>query len=125
MTEEVLEPLNTDTRYLWFTDEAAAMSALAPFFHQETETDEEGNAQPVGDPVLIQYSRNHCIDLVGALSKPTGLTTEVDGLEVAETVPIPGYHVNIRALTRVYEAEITALSDTHGVTVDHPQRKWL
>jgi hypothetical protein len=122
MTEETLEPLNTGTRYLKFTTEKAAMKALAPFFHQETETDEEGNAQPVGDPVLIQYSRNHCIDLVGALSKPTGKLLEDD---VPEMTPIPGYHVNIRALTRVYEAEITALSDTHGVEVANPQRKWL
>lgn len=121
MTEEVLEPLKTETRYLKFTTEKAAMTALKPFFYQEMGKDDEGEPVAVGDPILMQYSRDHAIDLVGVIVEPTGKLLEDD---VPELAPLPGWHVNIRSLTRVHEDTINTLEEQFGVTVTNPRRRW-
>lgn len=38
------------------------------------------------------------LDVIGTISKPTGKTNTVDGMEVPEMAPIPGYHANLRGV---------------------------
>lgn len=59
---------------------------------------------PAGDPENSASMRlNGCaLDTIGQISKPTGKTNTVDGMEVPEMATIDGYHANLRG----------ALSDT-------------
>lgn len=38
----------------------------------------------------------HAIDIIGVIWKPTGKTVEVEDCDVAEMVPLFGWHANVR-----------------------------
>ncbi len=51
----------------------------------------------VQDGEIVTSSHNHSIVLLGELQKPTGaMLTDKEGNEFAETVPLSGYHANLR-----------------------------
>ncbi|WP_281441165.1 hypothetical protein [Aeromonas veronii] len=60
------------------------------------------------------------LDVIGAIYKPTGETTIVDGESVPVTAPVPGYHVNVRTSSPEQAAALDALR-TYPET---PVRKW-
>ncbi len=62
--------------YLSFTDEAQAKAVL-----------------------YADHRQNYLnIDTIGVIYKPTGATTEQDGVTVPVMAPIPGWHVNVRVV---------------------------
>jgi hypothetical protein len=99
--------------YLAFTDEAAANAVL--FTQEPTEWDEEGNATAF-EP--RQSYRN--IDTIGVIYKPTGETTEQDGMAVPVMAAIPGWHVNVR-LVDGEDAEPLRAFEVHPTV---PRRVW-
>lgn len=62
---------------------AAGLAEIQPIFGTENDT---------------QFISNVTLDIIGLIYKPTGntLTTE-DGLQYPETLPIDGYHANLKA----------------------------
>ena len=100
------------------------------FYHQETETqvDAETGEETVinvGDPILLQYTSDYALDVVGVIQKPTGNTLiDANGNEYSEMAPIPGWHLNVRLLNDNMRAEIEALDVTYGVTPKTPERVW-
>lgn len=52
-----------------------------------------------GEVILPAHDRvadGLVIDIIGEIHKPTGETVTVDGLQVPEMAPVPGYHANLR-----------------------------
>ena len=126
--------------YFAFTDEAAAATALQPFYHQpqvqsvDPETgeklyDEETNAPVMendGDAYLVMHSHNHSFDIVGLIHEPTGnMLTDDEGIEYPEMAPIPGWHVNLRIRGDYMRDEAEAIDATDGVSPVTPHRTWL
>ena len=141
MTEEpiTIEAPKRDFYYA-FTDEAAAATALQPFYHQpqvqsvDPETGEklfdEETGEPVmendGDPYLVMHSHNHSFDIVGLIHEPTGnMLTDEEGIEYPEMAPIPGWHVNLRIRGDYMRDEAEAIDATDGVSPVTPHRTWL
>ena len=141
MTEEpiIAEAPKRDFYYA-FTDEAAAATALQPFYHQpqvqsvDPETGEklfdEETGEPVmeddGDPYLVMHSHNHSFDIVGLIHEPTGnMLTDDEGMEYPEMAPIPGWHVNLRIRGDYMRDEAEAIDATDGVSPVTPHRTWL
>ena len=141
MTEEpiIAEAPKRDFYYA-FTDEAAAATALQPFYYQpqvqsvDPETGEklfdEETGEPVmendGDAYLVMHSHNHSFDIVGLIHEPTGnMLTDADGMEYPEMAPIPGWHVNLRIRGDYMRDEAEAIDATDGVSPVTPHRTWL
>ena len=141
MTEEpiIAEAPKRDFYYS-FTDEAAAATALQPFYHQpqvqsvDPETGEklfdEETGEPVmendGDAYLVMHSHNHSFDIVGLIHEPTGnMLTDEEGIEYPEMAPIPGWHVNLRIRGDYMRDEAEAIDATDGVSPVTPHRTWL
>ena len=141
MTEEpiIIEAPKRDF-YFAFTDEAAAATALQPFYYQpqvqsvDPETGEklydEETGEPVmendGDAYLVMHSHNHSFDIVGLIHEPTGnMLTDADGMEYPEMAPIPGWHVNLRIRGDYMRDDAEALDATDGVSPVTPHRTWL
>ena len=126
--------------YYAFTDEAAAATALQPFYYQpqvqsvDPETGEklfdEETGEPImeddGDPYLVMHSHNHSFDIVGLIHEPTGnMLTDAEGIEYPEMAPIPGWHVNLRIRGDYMRTEAEAIDATDGVSPVTPHRTWL
>ena len=126
--------------YFAFTDEAAAATALQPFYYQpqvqsvDPETGEklfdEETGEPVmendGDAYLVMHSHNHSFDIVGLIHEPTGnMLTDAEGMEYPEMAPIPGWHVNLRIRGDYMRDEAEAIDATDGVSPVTPHRTWL
>ena len=141
MTEEpiTIEAPKRDFYYA-FTDEAAAATALQPFYYQpqvqsvDPETGEklydEETGEPVmendGDAYLVMHSHNHSFDIVGLIHEPTGnMLTDDEGMEYPEMAPIPGWHVNLRIRGDYMRDEAEAIDATDGVSPVTPHRTWL
>ena len=102
--------------YYAFTDEAAAATALQPFYHQPDE----------GDAYLVMNSHNHSFDIVGLIHEPTGnMLTDAEGIEYPEMAPIPGWHVNLRIRGDYMRTEAEAIDAVSGVVPATPHRTWL
>ena len=132
MTEEpiIAEAPKRDF-YFSFTDEAAAATALQPFYYQPviTSVDEE-TGEPVmendGDPYLVMHSHNHSFDIVGLIHEPTGnMLTDDEGNEYPEMAPIDGWHVNLRIRGDYLRDEAEAIDTDFGVEPATPHRTWL
>ena len=141
MTEEpiTIEAPKRDFYYA-FTDEAAAATALQPFYHQpqvqsvDPETGDklfdEETGEPImendGDAYLVMHSHNHSFDIVGLIHEPTGnMLTDAEGIEYPEMAPIPGWHVNLRIRGDYMRTEAEAIDATDGVSPVTPHRTWL
>ena len=141
MTEEpiTIEAPKRDF-YFAFTDEAAAATALQPFYYQpqvqsvDPDTGEklydEETGEPVmendGDAYLVMHSHNHSFDIVGLIHEPTGtMLTDAEGIEYPEMAPIPGWHVNLRIRGDYMRDEAEAIDATDGVSPVTPHRTWL
>ena len=141
MTEEpiTIEAPKRDFYYA-FSDEAAAATALQPFYHQpqvqsvDPETGEklfdEETGEPImeddGDPYLVMHSHNHSFDIVGLIHEPTGnMLTDDKGMEYPEMAPIPGWHVNLRIRGDYMRTEAEAIDAVSGVEPVTPHRTWL
>ena len=141
MTEEpiTIEAPKRDFYYA-FTDEAAAATALQPFYYQpqvqsvDPETGEklydEETGEPVmendGDAYLVMHSHNHSFDIVGLIHEPTGnMLTDAEGIEYPEMAPIPGWHVNLRIRGDYMRDEAEAIDAVSGVEPVTPHRTWL
>ena len=59
------------------------------------------------------------LDVIGTIYKPTGNILTVDGMEVPEMAPIPGYHANLRG--DLSEEQRAALS---GLLIDPPAQPY-
>lgn len=142
MTEEpiIIEEAPKRDFYFAFTDEAAAATALQPFYHQpqvqsvDAETgenlfDEETNAPIMendGDAYLVTGSADHAFDIVGLIHKATGvMLTDDDGMEYPEMAPVDGWHINLRIRGDYMRAEAEAIDAEYGVEPATPHRTWL
>ncbi|KYN90559.1 hypothetical protein ATY35_09720 [Vibrio cidicii] len=67
----------------------------------------------VQDGEIVTSSHNYALVLLGELQKPTGkMLTDKEGNEYAETVPVFGYHANIRFKTDVGLSHLAVDVDT-------------
>jgi len=141
-TEEpiIIEEAPKRDFYFAFTDEAAAATALQPFYHQpqiqsvDEETgeklfDEETNAPIMendGDAYLVTGSADHAFDIVGLIHKATGnMLTDDEGMEYPEMAPVSGWHINLRIRGDYMRAEAEAIDAEYGVEPATPHRTWL
>ena len=62
------------------------------------------------------YHPAAALDVIGTIYQPTGETNQVDGQEVPVTVPVPGYHVNVRTTSPELAAALEA-QRTYPVTL--------
>jgi hypothetical protein len=141
MTEEpIIEEAPKRDFYYAFTDEAAAATALQPFYYQpqvqsvDPETGDklydEETGEPImendGDPYLVMHSHNHSFDIVGLIHEPTGNTlTDDEGMEYPEMAPVPGWHINLRIRGDYMREEAEAIDAEYGVEPTSPHRTWL
>jgi hypothetical protein len=129
--EPIIEEAPKRDFYYAFTDEAAAATALQPFYYQPviTSVDEETGETvetPDGDPYLVMHSHNHSFDIVGLIHEPTGnMLTDDEGMEYPEMAPIDGWHVNLRIRGDYMRDEAEAIDATDGVSPVTPHRTWL
>ena len=132
MTEEpiIAEAPKRDF-YFAFTDEAAAATALQPFYYQPviTSVDEETGETvetPDGDAYLVMHSHNHSFDIVGLIYEATGnMLTDAEGNEYPEMAPIDGWHVNLRIRGDYMRSDAEAIDGLYGVEPSTPHRTWL
>lgn len=80
--------------YLSFTDEAAAKAVLYRIEGAVEADPEMGTEASPG----YEVSNFRNIDTIGVIYKPTGETTEQDGMTVPVMEAIPGWHVNVRVM---------------------------
>ena len=141
MTEEpIIEEAPKRDFYFSFTDEAAAATALQPFYHQpqiqsvDPETGEKlfdaETGEPVmendGDAYLVTGSADHAFDTIGLIYKATGnMLTDEEGMEYPEMAPVDGWHINLRIRGDYMRAEAEAIDDEYGVEPATPHRTWL
>jgi hypothetical protein len=126
--------------YFSFTDEAAAATALQPFYFQpqvqsvDPETGEKlfdaETGEPVmeddGDAYLVTGSADHAFDIIGLIHEPTGvMLNDAEGFEYPEMAPIPGWHVNLRIRGDYMRTEAEAIDAVSGVEPATPHRTWL
>ena len=129
MIEEPTAPRNDF--FLKLASEADMPTALAAFYHQDTETtvdDETGEetVTNVGNPYLVQYTKDCAIDVVGVIYRPTGnVLTDDDGNEYPEQAPLDGWHVNIRLIGDARRVDVEAADAVYGVIPNSPARVWL
>ena len=141
MTEEpIIEEAPKRDFYFSFSDEAAAATALQPFYHQpqvqsvDPETGDKLYDEETGDPImendgdayLVMNSHNHSFDIVGLIHEATGVTlTDAEGNEYPEMAPIPGWHVNLRIRGDYRRDDAEAIDTEYGVEPATPHRTWL
>jgi len=141
MTEETpIEEAPKRDFYFSFPDEAAAATALQPFYFQpqiqsvDAETGEklfdEETGEPImendGDAYLVTGSADHAFDIVGLIHKATGnMLTDDEGFEYPEMAPVPGWHINLRIRGDYMRAEAEAIDAEYGVEPTTPHRTWL
>jgi len=133
MTEEtpIEEAPKKRDFYYSFTDEAAAATALQPFYYQPviTSVDEETGETvetPDGDPYLVMHSKDHAFDIIGLIHKATGvMLTGAEGFEYPEMAPVDGWHINLRIRGDYMRTEAEAIDAEYGVEPATPHRTWL
>ena len=138
--EPIIEEAPKQDFYFSFTDEAAAATALQPFYHQpqvqsvDAETGEKlfdaETGEPImendGDAYLVTGSADHAFDTIGLIHKATGaMLTDAEGMEYPEMAPVPGWHVNLRIRGDYMRTEAEAIDTTYGVSPVTPTRRWL
>ena len=138
--EPIIEEAPKRDFYYAFTDEAAAATALQPFYYQpqvqsvDPDTGDklfdEETGEPImendGDAYLVMHSHNHSFDIVGLIHEPTGnMLTDAEGIEYPEMAPIPGWHVNLRIRGDYMRDEAEAIDTQYGVEPKTPHRTWL
>jgi len=101
-------------KYLAFTDEAAAKAVL---YRIEGAVEATEDTEAVEGYEVANYAN---IDTIGIIYKPTGETTEQDGMAVPVMAPIDGWHVNVR----VVEGEDTEALQAFEVHPATPLRVW-
>lgn len=117
--------------YFSFTDEAAAATALQPFYHQpQVQSVDAETGEPImendGDAYLVTGSADHAFDTIGLIHKATGvMLTDAEGIEYPEMAPVPGWHVNLRIRGDYMRAEAEAIDAAWGVSPVTPHRTWL
>lgn len=130
MIDEVIDAPKADF-YIKLASESDMPTALAAFYHQDTETtvDPETGEETttnVGDPYLVTHTADYAIDVVGTIHEPTGNTlTDDEGFEYPEMVAVDGWHINIRILNDTKRADVEAIDALYGVTPNSPSRVWL
>ena len=103
--------------YLSFVDEAAANAVL--YTKVATEWDYTDPEEPVA--TAWEDRPNYAnIDTIGVIYKPTGETTEQDGITTPVMAPIDGWHVNVRL---VGDEDADALAP-FAVQPKTPMRVW-
>ena len=141
MTEEpIIEEAPKRDFYFSFPDEAAAATALQPFYFQpqvqsvDPETGEKlfdtETGEPImendGDAYLVTGSADHAFDTIGLIYKATGnMLTDDEGFEYPEMAPVPGWHINLRIRGDYMRAEAEAIDAEYGVEPATPHRTWL
>lgn len=78
--------------FLSFEDEAQAKAVLYRI-EGAVEANEELGVQAQPGYEVSNFAN---IDTIGIIYKPTGETTEQDGIDVPVMAPITGWHVNVR-----------------------------
>ena len=126
--------------YYAFPDEAAAATALQPFYFQpqiqsvDAETGERlfdpETGEPVmeddGDAYLVTGSADHAFDIIGLIHKATGvMLTDDEGMEYPEMAPVPGWHINLRIRGDYMRDDAEAIDADFGVEPATPHRTWL
>ncbi len=102
--------------YLSFPDEASAKAVLYRIEGAVEANEELGIEAKEGTEV--QNFAN--IDTIGVIYKPTGETTEQDGMTVPVMEAIAGWHVNVR----VVDGENAEPLQAFAVTPSTPLRIW-
>jgi hypothetical protein len=102
-------------KYLAFTDEAAAKAVLYRI-EGAVEADPEQGIEASEGYEVANYAN---IDTIGIIYKPTGETTEQDGMAVPVMAPVEGYHVNVRVVDE--DTEALQAFEVHPAT---PLRVW-
>jgi hypothetical protein len=100
-------------KYLAFTDEAAAKAVL---YRIEGAVEATEDTEAVEGYEVPNYAN---IDTIGIIYKPTGETTEQDGMAVPVMAPVEGWHVNVRVVDE--DAEALQAFEVHPAT---PLRVW-
>jgi hypothetical protein len=100
-------------KYLAFPDEAAAKAVL---YRIEGAVEATEDTEAVEGYEVANYAN---IDTIGIIYKPTGETTEQDGMDVPVMAPIDGWHVNVRVVDE--DAEALQAFEVHPAT---PMRVW-
>jgi hypothetical protein len=100
--------------YLSFPDEAAAKAVL---YRIEGAVEATETTEAV-EGTQVQNFAN--IDTIGVIYKPTGETTEQDGMTVPVMQAIAGWHVNVR----LAEGEDGSTLAPFAVTPATPLRVW-
>lgn len=103
-------------KYLSFPDEATAKSVLYRI-EGAVEADAEMGIEAVEGTEVANFKN---IDTIGTIYKPTGETTEQDGMAVPVMAPIAGWHVNVRLASGEDAAALAA----YEVTPATPMRVW-
>jgi len=99
--------------YLSFPDEAAAKAVL---YRIEGAVEATEDTEAVEGYEVPNYAN---IDTIGIIYKPTGETTEQDGVAVPVMAPVEGWHVNVRVVDE--DAEALQAFEVHPAT---PLRVW-
>lgn len=109
--------------FLKAADEAALRTSLLAaglIILNDATIDEQGEVLvPAHDAVAPGIA----IDIIGTITKPTGNMIVVEGVEVPEMAPIPGYHANLRGELSDEQREILAPLLLPAPPA-HPYRVW-
>lgn len=100
--------------YLSFEDEAAAKAVL---YRIEGAVEASEGVDAVEGTEVANYAN---ISTIGVIYKPTGETTEQDGMTVPVIAAIPGWHVNVR----LADGEDAAAIEPFKVQPATPLRVW-
>jgi hypothetical protein len=100
--------------YLSFPDEAAAKAVL---YRIEGAVEATEDTEAVEGYEVANYAN---IDTIGIIYKPTGETTEQDGMAVPVMAALPGWHVNVR----LAEGEDAEALEAFAVAPRKPMRVW-
>jgi hypothetical protein len=98
--------------YIKLTNEAAMPTVLSQFYNEDGE--------------FVGNTADYAIDVIGVLSEATGVTlTDGNGMDYPETLPVAGWHLNIRLVGDAHRDYVEALEMSFGVVVNSPCRVWL
>ena len=100
--------------YLSFPDEASAKAVL---YRIEGAVEATETTEAVEGYEMQNFAN---IDTIGVIYKPTGETTEQDGMTVPVMQAIAGWHVNVR----VVDGEDAEPLQAFAVTPSTPLRIW-
>ena len=68
----------------------------------------------------VQMNKFRNTDVIGIIYNPTGNQIIIDGVEMPEMAPIPGWHVNVRCVA----GEDGAMLEPYRVYPTAPRRVW-